>query len=242
MKEAMLKSKTVSSAVCQAGLGARDHDMLDWLASDLSRRSNDTLNLLFLWLHAKRRHLQFHEWTAFISQVRRHSILQRLHRDPLTHRAYAKPRGYAGDAALLDYIYSVEDRRLEPASLDQEARDIFHYTRGAPASRAVQARRRRIAELIDATAARCPKPKILSIAAGHLCEADVSESCMAGKLGEWVALDQDRESLTVIQSEYGHLRVLPRYGTVRSVLREKVAQFDCVYAAGLFDYLPQSTA
>jgi len=28
-----------------------------------------------------------------------------VHADPLTYRAFSKPRGYAGDAVMMDHIY-----------------------------------------------------------------------------------------------------------------------------------------
>src|SRR5581483_5573244 len=47
------------------------------------------------------------EWTEFVSEhCLKHPLRRLLHQDPLTWRSFHKPRGYAGDAAMLDYIYS----------------------------------------------------------------------------------------------------------------------------------------
>src|SRR5947209_2837399 len=57
-------------------------------------------------------------WLQLIGNVvGRHRILGQLHQEPLTRRAFEKPRGYAGDAPLLDLAYrdrpySVELTRL----------------------------------------------------------------------------------------------------------------------------------
>lgn len=216
--------------------------MLDRLADNLLDQPHNTLDLLFLWLHTKRRHLPSDQWLTFINRFRQHPVCRRLHADPLTYRAYVKPRGYPGDAALLDLIYSAEDQEWEPNALDHGAQSVFRYTRMSPASRAVRLRRRRIAELVDTVAARVKHPRVLSIAAGHLREAGLAHSCVERRLGEWVALDQDRDSLRRIERDYACLGVMPRHGTVRSVLRASQDRYDCVYTAGLFDYLEQPVA
>jgi extracellular factor (EF) 3-hydroxypalmitic acid methyl ester biosynthesis protein len=40
-----------------------------------------------------------------IADARAHDIFPSLQQDPYTHRAYTKPRGYAGDAVMMDYVY-----------------------------------------------------------------------------------------------------------------------------------------
>lgn len=230
------------SPPCSGASPSEPIEMLDRIAGTLPHQPHDALDLLFLWLHTKRRHLPPDQWLAFINQFRQHPVCRQLHADPLTYRAYAKLRDYPGDAALLDLIYSEEDRQWEPNDLDPAARTVFRYTRQSPAWRAVRLRRRRIAELVDTVAARVTHPRILSIAAGHLREAGLTRAGTERRLSEWVALDQDRESLGTIERDYASLGVTPRYGTVRSVLRGSREHYDCVYAAGLFDYLEQPVA
>lgn len=196
-----------------------DGPLLNLIDANFPHQPNAMLDLLCLWLRTKRQQLVPDEWSAFVMQCRQHPIRERLHADPLTQRAYAKPRGYPGDAAMLDLIYSAEDRELEPTGLAQSALAVFRYTRQSPASRAVCARRQRIAALVDAVAGRCQRPSVLSIAAGHLREASLSQACGEGRLGRWVALDQDHDSIRKIAEDYRHLPVTPRHGTVRSVLR-----------------------
>lgn len=46
------------------------------------------------------------EWRESIRhEVRPHPLLARLHEDPFSSHGFRKPRGYAGDAVLLDFIY-----------------------------------------------------------------------------------------------------------------------------------------
>src|SRR3982750_2707987 len=50
-------------------------------------------------------------WDAFVSEVRRHPICPAIHEEPFSRRAFDKPRGYAGDAPMLDLVY--DDIRSE---------------------------------------------------------------------------------------------------------------------------------
>ena len=55
------------------------------------------------------------DWGEFARYVREnHELRQFLYQDPLTWRALDKPRGYAGDAVMMDYIYGIECVRQEP--------------------------------------------------------------------------------------------------------------------------------
>jgi 2-polyprenyl-3-methyl-5-hydroxy-6-metoxy-1,4-benzoquinol methylase len=58
------------------------------------------------------------------------------------------------------------------------------------------------------------------------------------------ALDQDRDSLACIEQDYGGYGVTTQAGTIGDLLRRTVrfADFDLVYAAGLYDYLDDELA
>ena len=56
-------------------------------------------------LQARRLELSDRAWDEFARLCLEHPLRQLLHEDPFTYRAFAKPRGYAGDAPLLDFIY-----------------------------------------------------------------------------------------------------------------------------------------
>src|ERR1700722_16398199 len=45
-------------------------------------------------------------WKEVMSQCLAHPVRQLIHQDPFAFRCFTKPRGYAGDAVLIDYLYS----------------------------------------------------------------------------------------------------------------------------------------
>lgn len=197
-------------------------------------------------LRVARSELPLEEWRDLSAEViLKHRIADVLFQCPLTRRSNTKPRGYAGDAELLDHIYGLgaATGAPHPATL---AGQIYFYTVNSPACRAVRRRREILgAEIDKAAAAAAPrKPDILSIACGHLREAELSNAVQAGDVGRFVALDQDDESLEVVEREYSALAVEAQTGTVRSIIARKSVfeNMDFVYAAGLYDYLADPIA
>jgi len=181
-------------------------------------------------------------WERFVGQeCMRHPIRDLLHCDPFTYRAFAKPRGYAGDAVMLDYIYGF---RRAP-ELPRPIRQIHTYTTvagRAPCS--VRNRLEIVSGEIDRLAAAQRDLRVLSVACGHLREASRSDAIRSGRVGEIVAYDQDSESLAVVAKEYAGLPVVPRAGRIRDLIcdRAQLGRFDFAYALGLYDYLDEQTA
>jgi len=178
------------------------------------------------------------DWPAYASSCLSHPLRELLHQDPLTCRAFSKPRGYAGDAVMMDYIYGLGEAPQAVREATLLGRAILQYTGARPSALGVRYRRNLIAELIDREAARGAR-SVLAIAAGHLREADLSAAVQSGGLEEFVAFDQDEASLAVVARDYGNLGIRTVNGSVRQILSGKVTlpQSDFVYAAGLFDYL-----
>ena len=98
--------------------------------------------------------------------------------------------------------------------------------------------------MIDRTCARTARARVLSLACGHLREAQRSQAVLRGDIGGFVALDQDPITLAVVEREQAASGVTTVCDTVLSILSgERVFRnFDFVYAAGLFDYLPAAIA
>jgi extracellular factor (EF) 3-hydroxypalmitic acid methyl ester biosynthesis protein len=178
------------------------------------------------------------DWPAYARACLSHPVCGLLHQDPFTYRAFAKPRGYAGDAVMMDYIYGMGEAGEAARNATPLGRAIFQHMDTRPSAKAVRFRRRLIVDLIDQVARR-KTARVLAVAAGHLREVEISRAMQSGKVQEFVAFDQDESSLAVIARDYAHLGVQTMPGSVRQILsgKAKLGQYDFVYAAGLFDYL-----
>jgi extracellular factor (EF) 3-hydroxypalmitic acid methyl ester biosynthesis protein len=175
-------------------------------------------------------------WGASARALTRHPLTHLLHQDPFTRRCFYKPRGYAGDARMLDYIYGHTDDDDSTALGTR----ILAANQEGPAPCAVRHRKDLLASRIDAAAARVRAPRILAVACGHLREGHASQALLNGEVGELVAFDQDARSLSVVAREFGHLGVTTVHGRIRDLIvgrSDALTGFDLVYAAGLYDYL-----
>jgi len=199
------------------------------------------ISTLFHGLHDVRRQMPREEWKNFCKSVAaKHALAEVIHQDPFTLHSFRKPRGYAGDAELLDYIYG---HRKVPTS--QVGQTIFEYTTGTAVSQAVRNRAQVIAGIVDRVARERGSVRVLSIACGHLREADLSEAVQQGAVREYVAFDQDAASLAEVDRRLGNKNVRTVRGSVADLLmgrHKELTGFDFVYAAGLYDYLSQKVA
>jgi len=202
---------------------------------------SSTMAKLLQGLHEIRREMSKDRWQFFCKEVvPKHELATLIHQDPFTLHSAQKPRGYAGDAQLLDYIYG-----HRPPQTTAIGKHIFAFTTNTPASRAVRTRADRIAGIIDRIARQRPYMRILSIACGHLREAEISEAVQEGKVAEYVAFDQDKDSLAHVLERFNNKNVVTLHGSIGDLLLGKhknLGGFDFVYAAGLYDYLSQAVA
>jgi len=183
-------------------------------------------------------------WEIVRACLLAHPVWSLMQQDPFIRRANEKPRGYPGDAVLIDYIYGAPTVTQEVAALPVHAAIVHDFATSAAAPRAVRYRRQFAANTIDEVSLmRGAGTRVVSIAAGHLREAELSHAAQAG-IAEFVAIDQDAESLDTIRRSMGPTKVETIEGSVRQILAGKVRvpDADLVYALGLFDYLPQPVA
>src|SRR5437763_17106513 len=88
------------------------------------------------------------EWrTEVLPWIRSTESFARFQQDPFTSHSFRRPRGYAGDAGLLDQIYRPATIALHEVT--ETGSSIFRYTSVGAASRAVAHRRASIVELVD---------------------------------------------------------------------------------------------
>jgi len=184
-------------------------------------------------------------WQALIPVAQNHPIQKYFLEDPLTHWSFTKPRGYSGDAQLLDYIYCDPHVAESVASASEVGKALYSHTQNVPSCVAARERRDLLTRYVDETAARNgPETEVLAIAAGHLREANRSAALAEGGLKRWVALDQDPQSVGLIARDFQGTAVEAIDGSVRTVLTRghKLGKFDLIYASGLYDYLQHNVA
>lgn len=178
------------------------------------------------------------EWSEILQNILlNHPLSKLLTQDPLTARSFAQPRGYAGDAVLLDMVYSPSSTDL--GNISETGKRLYKYTTNTSLSRTLCRRMRAIASYIDNLSANTPNAKVLSVASGHCREASYSNALKNGDLGRFVALDHDRESLNTMQHDYGTLGLESIPLSVKDIIKGKldIGKFDLIYSAGLYDYL-----
>jgi SAM-dependent methyltransferase len=196
-------------------------------------------------LHLLRRASTAAIWQKLIVAAQTHPVMEFLQQDPLTNWSFTKPRGYTGDAGLLDIYYKHPSMDHLLTDCTPLGRDIYDYTSDVPACAAGRERCEILARFVDETAERTEEPaEILAVAAGHLREAGICRSLPAGRLRRWVALDQDPISVGTMTRDLSGTVVSPMNGSVLGLLRRsyKLGTFDLVYASGLYDYLQEKTA
>ncbi len=173
---------------------------------------------------------------------RSHPLFAMVQQDPYSRRAYDKPRGYAGDAVMLDYIYD----GTVPTETSEVGKTILAGTTRTSNGLSVLDRRQRVADLVDRICQNVNRPRIASLAAGHLREADLAQCLKGGadRLGQWLAIDQDADSLQRIHQHWDRPEITTIRGSVTDLIRGKwtLGQLDGFYSAGLLDYLSDRLA
>ncbi len=174
--------------------------------------------------------------------AREHPLHALVQQDPYTQRAFAKPRGYAGDAVMMDFIYD----GVPPPGTSALGAAVFAATTRVPMGLSVRWRRQLLRSLIDDTAVAVEGARMLSVASGHCRELDGSHVQAPWFSGEFVALDQDPLSCAEVRRVQAGHRVRVVCEGVRDLLAADAAaalgRFDLIYSAGLYDYLPDALA
>lgn len=181
---------------------------------------------------------RFGSLNEFRETCQSHPLQKVALEDPFTERAFSKPRGYAGDAVMLDYIY-----RSRKIVLSEVGAAINFMTTGASAAKSILWRRDLLGTEIAKTVGRTRNARILSVASGHLRELDVARTMVEQRDFEIVALDQDGKSLHEAVNSNAEFNVIPVNKSISHLFKgQDDTKYDLIYSAGLFDYLPAKTA
>jgi SAM-dependent methyltransferase len=158
-----------------------------------------------------------------------HPLHRRLLEDPYASHAARRPRGYPGDAALIDIIYD----EIPPIETTAAGRDIFSITIRFQAAEGV--RLRRVTAEAFVKDAHSNGDRICVLACGHFREGD---SLKGVDLSAITVVDQDPQSLAVVAANHPSIRI--EEANVIRYLRRAASQgqrFDLIYTLGLTDYL-----
>jgi hypothetical protein len=172
-------------------------------------------------------------------EVRRHSIFAQLLADPMTRQAFTKPRGYPGDADLIDFIYGSEVSGAGLNAASPAGRAVYAYNVETIASQGVRNRRDYIAKVIDEIAERKPKTEVLSVACGYLRELKQCSPTSLRAISRFVGLDHDPQTTNYLTHQAYSDFVEPLTASIGVLLRKEIdlGFFDLIYAAGIYDYL-----
>ena len=176
-----------------------------------------------------------------IADARSHDIFPSLQQDPYTHRAYTKPRGYAGDAVLMDYVYEA----MPKTKLSSMGAGVFQATTQASMGLSLVHRKTLLSSYINDTVSQNRPFRILSIASGHCRELKGSLVLEPTYKGEYVAIEADALSCAEIMNTYPQDKVHVIQESIQDILSGKTnlgGNFDLIYSASLFDYLSTAVA
>lgn len=182
------------------------------------------------------------DWEAAILTLRSSPLLPILLKDPFTCWSYHRPRGFAGDAGLTDFIYAQGYCGKALANTSAIGRRIFSAIQIRPLCKAVRFRRQLAEEFLREVLLTANRPRVLVIAAGHLREVGGVLACEFGIAGRVLALDADQAALECIGARLPEVET--RCQSVHDLLSAapEVAPFDATYALGLYDSLTDTTA
>ncbi|MCJ2050660.1 class I SAM-dependent methyltransferase [Methylobacterium sp. J-070] len=199
--------------------------VIDWLATELGTSFDEAIT--------------GGDLEGFQTSCRSHPLSQILLMDPYARRAFEKPRGYAGDAVMLDYIY-----RPVRSSLDGLTGVIHEATTSLPNAKSILWRQDYLANLIKETMISRETAEVLSVASGHMRELDRLRDITRDTNVRFTALDQDPASIAEARATYGEYAISGETKSFASLIRERVVpkRYNLIYSAGLFDYLQYNTA
>lgn len=196
----------------------------------------ENLNIL------KEMHLLQNSLPEFYTICKAHPIHQLFQLEPITHRSFTKPRGYTGDAVLIDYLYRLNSPSPCTSFL---GREIYAKILSTAVSQSVRWRAKHLAEKIEHSHQTLNRPiNAFAIASGHLRELHFVKDIEA-KVSKFYALDQDplsnAEAKKCLPYDFLDIRAESISAIIKKSFQPQAA-LDFIYSAGLFDYLNDKLA
>lgn len=180
-------------------------------------------------------------WRQLCQELKEQPCITRYLACPLLRRGREKPRGYAGDAVMLDYMYGVEFPHLMPElQLGPEEEALFQLTTNADCTTSARNRMKYAVNALDKLGQEKCVGKVLSVACGHAREVSLSSALANNQISSVTLLDQDPYCTGYIDEHDYHPCVQTVNASISLLLKtdDLAGPFDLIYSLGLYDYLP----
>lgn len=168
------------------------------------------------------------EWRCYLCQ------------DPFTRWGLLKPRGFAGDARLMDFAYRHPSVKRDLKRAGSYGRTLYDITSSAKQHTSLTAGLRYLSRylnhLIQERADSAPGFKIASYASGHGRELEQLELETLRRIDSFCAIDTDGEALNEIKT-YGDLFHVETIQEDVFTFERTHNKVDVVYAFGIFESL-----
>jgi hypothetical protein len=200
----------------------------------------ETIAMIVDNLQRMRRALPTRLWKEFATiECRRHPLIDLLHLDPLTLRSYTR-LPCVSDADVLDFLYAGEAAydSFATGANSEVGKRMFRAISNLEVSRVIRARRRVITKKLHELVLREPELHVLSFQCGRLREATYCPAVRERPIGRYVAIDQDRDNLAVVERKLGACGVETVPASVNDLLSNRVslAGFDFVCSIPVAGY------
>lgn len=170
-----------------------------------------------------------------------HPILNYLNQEATISHSLLKPRGYSGDADMIDYFYRLKGNNKTSTYFGRELHNVLMNSTSCAS---VRWRAKHLSEIFrniyDQKEAGID---VLSVASGHIRELGYVEN-RNQIFNSFTALDQDNQSNDEARSSIDapFLHIIDE--SITYILRDGFInqKYDFVYSAGLFDYLNDKLA
>lgn len=210
---------------------------------DFSDPCPDCVGAFMVALEQTRASNPFSTWQSF---VRTSPVIRSwrffLSLDPYTRWGLVKPRGYPGDATLMDFAYGHDSIRAHVAEAGSIGQRIYAETSNAKQSRSARERIERLRQEIQSQA-KCSRLKVISVASGHARELEGIDADSRSKFDQFTALDLDPVSLQEAQRSAADITFEGiRVNVIKDEFQNNASQGNLVYSLGLFDYLSDAHA
>jgi hypothetical protein len=193
-------------------------------------------------LDAYRRSIPEEAWRNTVIELRQMPFYPISQEDPASSHSTKKPRGYAGDAHLIDFLYRSDCIGNEVIKSTPAGQAIYNFWMNSPAARGVRNRREYFSRQLVRAVTRNRNARILVLASGHFREGDIIIANEAFADAAVTCLDQDPLSCEEVKRRFAKCKVTVLNRNVTAALGLTETNYDLIYAAGLYDYLSEKVA